>query len=84
MMRNLGEPKRGKPHGAEMANGDDQRQGPRIRAGDRGEIRGGGSGSGDSRAMQSERARGLFLVSDQLSAITTVQTLNVEGAVTFE
>jgi hypothetical protein len=74
MMRNLERPKREKPHGAEMATGDcDGRE----------EIRGEESGGGDGRATQSERARCLFLVARQLSAITTVQTLNVEGAVTF-
>jgi hypothetical protein len=74
MMRNLERPKREKPHGAEMATGDcDGRE----------EIQGeGNGGGGDSRATRSASARGLFLVSDQPNAIT-VQTLNVEGAVTF-
>ena len=81
MMQNLERPKRGKLHGAEMANGECDGLGPRNRTGDREEIRGEGRG-GDSRATRSERARGLFLVSDQPNAIT-VQTLNVEGAVIF-
>jgi hypothetical protein len=83
MMRNLGRPKKGKLHGAEMANGDCDGQVPRNRTGYREEIRSEGcGGGGDSRAVRSEHARGLFLVFDQPSAIT-VQTLNVEGAMTF-